>query len=938
MKMRTKISALLILAGLFLGLVGEAPNSITASRAEVAAASAPQSAPLRVIFSHESGFFGESFQLSLGASRDNTTIFYTLNGEPTSQCPRDWQVFKGGVTPASNIVYTTPLLIEAGVSVRVTSVRAFAVRGSEISPVVTHNFVTGLSIDSRFCEDTLIFVLNGDPHGLFSHNDGVMVEGVDRQDWIDDFTRRMGRPPRPGPDWEMFPGGRGEINPDRPANFNRRGRESEREVHMEVFLPCGTSVISQRAGMRIKGGYSRAHEQKSIELYAREEDYGVHRFDFPFFGDERLPDGNIMNSYRRVRLRNGGSDRYEGFIRDEVAQNLLRQAGINDTQNHTPAAIFLNGNYYGVSWLKTPRTENHLRRKYGGETERFRTLGGSESGYGNEWWEGEPDAVSDWRALFRMAQGGLTDETRWADFSSRVCIENLMLYYAFNVYIQNLDWPNHNMEMWRYFPTDAERDDPDLHPHLRDGKWRWMPHDLEASFNIYNGSLASINTIHNVLRGGGGAANPQWQGSSAILNSVLQRPEMRGRFANTLSDLRDGVMTPQNATATLDRHISRIHNEHVYAANANIFMPNSPGWPNLDTFDTSRVQMRAFMQDRPAHMLNFIGQPFGAATNSGLDFPAGTRHAVNFTTSRGGSAVMNARIVHESTSVTGNYYGGTQIAITAKPYPGYVVSHWIVDGTQIAPTADGVMRLAIGSSRNVQLHFAECPTANLQITMVKAAGGDFLELHNPTTRSISGRGLYLTDSNDPHKWRLPPVIVRPGQTLFVPMSDNTRSADHARTHKGVRTNFNLSFRETLRLCDSRGNTLQTVEVTHMVREQVQTRSRTGDWSVIRDPRLPPPEPPRAVAPVRLVGRDTVTWQHYFGPVVQISENGAYTATLALNTPATDQLVSLALMSEGATLNWPDGFVGVSPAPAQFADARVSVTSISINGVQYPINF
>ncbi|MCL1865856.1 MAG: CotH kinase family protein, partial [Oscillospiraceae bacterium] len=280
---------------------------------------------------------------------------------------------------------------------------------------------------TRFSADTLIFTIDGDEDDLFGHENGILVEGIDRQKWIEEFTRKNGRPPRPGPSWEG-----GEIEPNIPANFNRTGRESEREVYVRVFDSTGKLLISQDAGVRVKGGYSRAHPQKSLELYARDE-YGKSTFAFPFFGDENSCDGNIMNKYKRIRLRNGGSDRFSGNIRDELSQSLFRQAGHLITQNHTPAAVFLNGEYYGVAWLKSPRTENHLRRKLGGETDNYEIISGGDNRLTDSWWLGEKRATDDINEVFQIAKMGFTGtqgQVRFEEFCKRVDLDSLVRYYA----------------------------------------------------------------------------------------------------------------------------------------------------------------------------------------------------------------------------------------------------------------------------------------------------------------------------------------------------------------------------------------------------------------------------------------------------------------------------------------------------------------------------
>jgi hypothetical protein len=374
-----------------------------------------------------------------------------------------------------------------------------------------------------------------------------------------------------------------------------------------------------------------------------------------------------------------------------------------------------------------------------------------------------------------------------------------------------------------------------------------------------------------------------------------------------------------------------MQNELDYAITANTIMPHVEGWPTVAGYRENRDRIREFAQARPNAMLGFIGREWGANTNSGLGLSSTNRRALTLTTSRGGGAVMNSRPVSESSSAVGNYYSGTSVTITAKPYPGYVISHWIVGGNRVNNAQS--VTVDINAAQTVELHFANCPAANLRITAVSAARNDWVEIHNPTNRGLSGRGLYLSDSNsNPYKWRLPAVVLQPGETVLIPM----RSNDTDETLKHLRANFNLAFRETLRLTHHSGRTLQTVEVTRMRRDQVQRIGRDGTWAVERDTRLPPPEPPTISVPVRLMAQDTISWTRREGAVVQITGNGTYTAALTL--PNAEHIASLALMTDGSTFAWPDGFLNVPRAPVNWSNARVEFTSVVINNAPVGINW
>jgi len=626
---------------------------------------------LEVSFSHPPGFYSMPFQLTIYAP-EGAAIHYTLDGSPpTTDSPIHTAPMRISTpSPGAPVTRFDSL---APSRVTVYSINAIAILGGQVSEVFTSNFVVGTDVYTRFCENTLIFVLNSDPHGLFDHYDGILVEGIDREIFRQEFFDTHGRWPARGYSYEY-------ENPASPANFNRRGREAERPVHVQMFDHTGELHISQRAGVRVRGGFSRAAEpQKSLELFARDEYGDRNNFPFQFFGEvERTYYGEYIDRYRRVRLRNGGTDRNSGFIRDELSHVLFRQAGHSDTQLHTPAAVFLNGEYYGVAWLKSPRTENHLRRRYGGVTDGFEIVAGGDNRFTYSWWTGNYRASSDLHQVSELARQGFAGEDgqeRFEEFSRRIDVDALIRYYAMQIYINNIDWPNHNIEMWRYFPTEEELNDPNLHPYLRDGRWRVFAHDLEAAWSIWDDDnrMAREDTIRDIMAGD----NPnRWNShnSSAFLYAILSREDTTAQFANTFIDLIEGAFAPANIEAVLDNLIAQIQNELHYALRMNFFYQDNEWWPNPDSIRYSHDAIRRFAHIRPNYIYLSI--------SNNLGFNWEHRFSVTISTGVGGGVVMNSRPVEAFQMVTGNYFLGTQIRITARPNIGYEVGYWLVNGVE----------------------------------------------------------------------------------------------------------------------------------------------------------------------------------------------------------------------------------------------------------------
>jgi hypothetical protein len=96
----------------------------------------------------------------------------------------------------------------------------------------------------------------------------------------------------------------------------------------------------------------------------------------------------------------------------------------------------------------------------------------------------------------------------------------------------------------------------------------------------------------------------------------------------------------------------------------------------------------------------------------------------------------------------------------------------------------------------------------LYISAVNVSGRR-IELRNPTGNAISGRGLFLTNSEDDLlMWQMPAVIVRANETVRV-VSDNGNSSA---VLKRMQTNFNFRVGDTLYLSNANGEILSTFEV------------------------------------------------------------------------------------------------------------------------------
>src|SRR5690606_26208178 len=181
---------------------------------------------------------------------------------------------------------------------KATVVRAKVVQpGVGESKTVTKNYFVSSLGSARYTLPVISISLSEDE--LFDYENGIYVAGKTFDTWR-------------------------QMNPFKVAsstigNYDAKGIEVEREANMHYFVN-GQPVLNQNLGIRIQGNYSRIYPMKSLNLYARNE-YGDNDFSFPFFSDQPYQE------YKRVVLKNNGSDMYNTVFRDPLVNELAK--GLN---------------------------------------------------------------------------------------------------------------------------------------------------------------------------------------------------------------------------------------------------------------------------------------------------------------------------------------------------------------------------------------------------------------------------------------------------------------------------------------------------------------------------------------------------------------------------------------------------------------------------------
>lgn len=495
-------------------------------------------------------FFTGTCALGISAP-DNATVYYTTDGsEPDSDSD----------------IYSEPIPLNASFGDFPTCLilRAKAVYdGGGESEIVTHSFFASLDIYTRF--SNLVFSISGDPDDLFNGPDGLFYK----------------------------------------KNYELRGKESERPIYVEALSPDGEVIFEQGAGVRIYGAASRASSIKSLKLFARKSydpDHG--KFSINAFGTVG-DDGDVIGKYDKLVLRNAGNDFQFAYIRDELNQRLAQQAGYTDYEAVLPAVVYLNGEYYGLLWLHETYCDDLLKDKYGDGEGSFEVIEGDERNKKtDDDNEENAAAAEEYNEMYnRLAYADLTDDSTYSELCGLIDVENYLENYAYNIYINNNDWPQNNYKCYRYYAAEGEV----YSDGVLDGRWRYILHDTDYCMGLYeqNETQASYNNLSHIM-------NENSDRYSPLFTALMARDDCREFFLQEIKRLMNDALSSDNILQTLDSmNMERYSEMQIYYKHLESMKSyDNSIWSWYENYLSQTDLIRTFAKNRNSYMQKYLISQF----------------------------------------------------------------------------------------------------------------------------------------------------------------------------------------------------------------------------------------------------------------------------------------------------------------------------------------
>ncbi|MDI9512783.1 MAG: CotH kinase family protein [Eubacteriales bacterium] len=595
------------------------------------------------VFSHESGWYKNKFNLSLSTKEPDAKIYYTLDGSIPDE---NSLLYTGPIsiknrTEQANTISEIKTAINNDNKPRTNVFKGNVIRarvykdGYEPSDLVTHTYFVDKKQSDRYSFPVVSLVC--DPDDLFDYERGIYVPGKIYDERINYAI----------PDYE------------REANYTQKGIEWERPVHIEFFETDGSLAFKLDAGIRIHGGATRATLQKSLRIYARAEYDKQNTIDYRIFPNATKADGSPLEKYKRLLLRNGGNDFWDSFFRDAFMQDLVAHTGL-DRQSSRPAIVFINGEYWGIHNIRERIDDHYIANKYDIDTNRVVILEGD--GWLAEGADG--DELHYKNMIDFLYEKDISLKENYDYIKTQMDVDNYIDYQISQIYFANDDWPGNNIKFWRVRTDEYIEEAGQL-----DGRWRWILFDVDFGFGLYKhlDGYKHQTLSFAMQENGPDWPNPDW--STFLLRTLMKNEDFKQSFVNRFADhLNSSFSTP--------RVLSKINEfEKLYKAEMkeHIYRWNTMG--SVNDWEDRVYVLKHFAEKRPGSMYSQL--------NRVLDLGGTSKLTLDCDDDKGYIKVNSISIKRGEVGIgdrpypwTGMYFNQVPITLTAVPYEGNSFIGW----------------------------------------------------------------------------------------------------------------------------------------------------------------------------------------------------------------------------------------------------------------------
>jgi len=407
--------------------------------------------------------------------------------------------------------------------------------------------------------------------------------------------------------------------------YKKRGWERPGNVEYFDLNKEGVhfSAFKNEISMRIAGKTSRRQPKKSFSLFTKDS-YGYPRINYKIFDDKPISSfGSIWLRADATSGRNVPELWVGERFKNELLYEVNKEMGSTvDMQAYQPVQLFLNGEYWGLYNLMERKGADFIENNHGYNDVDIITGEYEQLVSGKARWY---DSLT-----FYISLNDITQDSVYAEVSKKMCIENYIDYWIYEVYSSAHD-NRVNIRYWR--------------PKGKNQKWRWISYDQD-SWHRYD-----ENTLKRHLK-----KEPVF-----LFNRLMKNKTFRVLWANRMCDYLNSTLSEDNAIRLIDEITGRIEKEVPREKerwqDTMLYVPKNM---RIDWFKEYAVQRPCQIRDHIIDYYNINGKEKNVKLNI----------------SNGLGTVQISTLTIDSFPWEGYYIESIPVTITAIPEEGYKFVGW----------------------------------------------------------------------------------------------------------------------------------------------------------------------------------------------------------------------------------------------------------------------
>jgi hypothetical protein len=428
-------------------------------------------------------------------------------------------------------------------------------------------------------------------------------------------------------------------------------------------------------------------------------------------------------------------------------------------------------------------------------------------------------AIAEYERLYDMySNADLRSDVTFSWLCEDFDIDNLLTYYAVQIYVNNGDWPGGNVEIYKFWDTPIEYFNDNngtigTGTGTADGRWRFLLFDTDFGLGLYDSSPAT-DTLATLL---GKDAVPNEQRMSPLLVSILRRDDMRLKFAAIMCDLQNHAYSPKNVYNTIIAKVDERMNELIYNFSYGIQLKNN--WSSLGYVENDVAKAISFSEQRPAYISAQVSEHLGLGTD---------KYTINIAQNDNAKIRISTVDIDDfDVNFSGQYYNELSLPLSLTVRDGWEFKYYLINGEKyyepemlisydmVKDNAVNIIAVVNKKTEGLCPQFYKLDYENAE---------DSITLFNPYDKPLSLSGLYISDQPTiPDRQALPEIIMPARSRLLIYCKNNSVIESLGE----YCVDFNLTGGETLVITDSSGVTIESLYLPELDSEYVLWRNFDG---------------------------------------------------------------------------------------------------------------